>query len=133
MDSFQDHLRVCTKEQEIVTTKNRTILIAIKTILFVGMYALYSDYLQSNQFRVGPIIFVLFNLSVFNAVFFLVFFLLKFKYKEIAFKILFVLNTIVLWYFNMDGFYYLVGLIFIDALLLSYPYFLQLLHPERSR
>jgi hypothetical protein len=132
MGSFQDHLRICTKEQEIVTTKNRATLIAIKTILFVGVYTVYSDYLQSNQFRMGPIIFILFNLAVFNTIFFIVFFLLRFRYKEIVFKIFFIVNTVVLWYFNMDGFYYLMGLIFIDALLLGYPYLLRKLLPSRS-
>jgi hypothetical protein len=132
MDSFQDHLRICTKDQEIVTTKNRATLIAIKTILFVGVFTTYSGYLQSNQFRIGPIIFILFNLAVFNTIFFIAFFLLRFRYKETVFKIFFIINTVVLWHFNMGGLYYLIGLIFIDALLLGYPYLLRKQLPSGS-
>lgn len=123
MDSFQGHLRICTKEQEIVTTKNRAILIAIKTILFVVVTLFDFSYFQSNEFWIGPILYVIFNLAITNTLFFLIFFLLKFKFKELVFKIFFIGNTFMLWHFVSDtGVYHLIGLLVIDALLLSYFY-----------
>ena len=133
MDSFQDHLRICTKEQEIVTTKNRAILIAIKTILFVGMHLLDFNYFKSNEFWIGPVLYVIFNLVVTNTLFFLIFFLQKFKFKEPVFRIFFIGNTFMLWYFVSDAnFYYLIGSLIIDVLLLSCPYLLRKLLPSHG-
>lgn len=132
MDFSLDHHRTFTQEREIVTTKKRASIIFIDAVAFVTVLTLHDRYWQSDEFGVGQILFVLCNLLISKGVFFLPFFIMEFKYKEIVFSFFFIASTAVLWYLNMVEIWAFYSLILIDVGLLLSHYLNRFLLNGRS-
>lgn len=106
-----------------MTGKRRLALVlVIKSIIFIVLVVI-NAFIEDNvaQLRIGPVLYILFNLLIFNTVFFLPLFLLKLNKHAILrrnlVRILVVGNSVLLWYFTIPEIYYLVLLILFDLIL----------------
>lgn len=124
MGCFQGQHLICIRDIEIMTgnKKRLIIILLIKSAIFILMVALDSLINEGvNQVRLAPVIYVLFNLVLFNTVFFLPIILIRLDNQQSLRRNLvrfFVLgNTLLLWYFTIPQYYYLIPLILVDFVL----------------
>lgn len=126
MDCSLDLNQVCIKELEIVIGKKKlVVLLLLKSVLFIS--AIVINVLMegsTTQLKIAPVLYMLFNLAVFNTLFFLPLFFIKFKKRKVLQKsllgIFFGANTLLLWYFTITDIKYLVALLLTDVLLFNF-------------